>query len=113
MLALVVLFSQFCIQLFNSQQKVEVVYSKDILHQKFIEAGLELDASIVEPFIPEDMILQDLDKYRFLSTWLIERRCLKKRICTALKNRPFLQERVTKISLYFLFRVQYLFQSVA
>ena len=50
----------------SRQRKVEVVYSKDILHQKFIEAGLELDASIVEPFIPEDMILQDLDKYRFL-----------------------------------------------
>lgn len=88
MLALVVLFSQFCIQLFNSQQKVEVVYSKDILHQKFIEAGLELDASIVEPFIPEDMILQDLDKYRFLSTWLIERRCLKKKKLYSTKNPP-------------------------
>lgn len=41
--------------------------SKDLLHQKFIEAALELDALIVEPFIPEDMMLQDMDKFRFLA----------------------------------------------
>ncbi len=41
--------------------------SDDLLHQKFIEAAFELDASIVEPYIPEEMQLQDLDKYRFLA----------------------------------------------
>lgn len=41
--------------------------SRDILHQKFIEAALNLDVSIVEPFIPEEMMLQDLSKYNFLS----------------------------------------------
>jgi hypothetical protein len=40
--------------------------SKDLLHQKFIEAALNLDVSIVEPYIPEDMLLQDLGKYQFL-----------------------------------------------
>lgn len=39
----------------------------DLLHQKFIEAALQMDASIVEPYIPEDMQLQDLDKYMFLA----------------------------------------------
>ncbi len=41
--------------------------SKDLLQQKFIEAALSLDASIVEPFIPEDMLLQDISKYHFLA----------------------------------------------
>ena len=40
----------------------------DVLHQKFIEAAMSLDTSIVEPFIPENMQLQDLDKYRFLAS---------------------------------------------
>lgn len=48
--------------------KIAEEISIDILHQKFIEAALELDASIVEPFIPEDMQLQDMDKYPFLAS---------------------------------------------
>ena len=48
--------------------KIAREITKDRLHQKFIEASLELDVSILEPFIPEDMELQDLDKYRFLAS---------------------------------------------
>lgn len=48
--------------------KIAREITKDRLHQKFIEASLELDVSILEPFIPEDMQLQDLDKYRFLAS---------------------------------------------
>lgn len=40
--------------------------SRDPLYQKFIEAALSLKVSILEPFIPEDMLLRDLDKYGFL-----------------------------------------------
>ena len=56
----------------STVRKVEIIKiapkkSFDILQQKFIEAAMELDASIVEPFIPEDMFLQNLDKFRFLA----------------------------------------------
>ena len=47
-------------------EKIAKEKGADLLQQKFIEAAMELDASIVEPFIPEDMLLQDFDKYRFL-----------------------------------------------
>jgi len=52
-----------------SEKNVQIAQSlsADLLHQKFIEAAFVLDASIVAPFIPEDMILQGLDKYRFLA----------------------------------------------
>ena len=40
---------------------------KDLLYKGFIEAGLKLDASLVEPYIPEDMELQNMSKYEFLS----------------------------------------------
>lgn len=52
-----------------NEQNVAIAKSKsnDLLYQKFIEAAFALDASIVEPYISEDMKLQDLDKYRFLS----------------------------------------------
>ena len=38
----------------------------DILQQKFIEAVLELDATIVEPFIPEDIQFRDFDKHKLV-----------------------------------------------
>ena len=58
--------------LVSTERKVEIEKiarekCTDLLQQKFIEAAMELDASIVEPFIPEDMMLQNLDKYRFLA----------------------------------------------
>lgn len=39
-----------------------------IIHEKFIEACTHLDASIIEPFIDEDQIFEDVDKYRFLDS---------------------------------------------
>lgn len=39
----------------------------DLLHAQFIRSALNLDASLLEPHIPEDMQLQDMDKYRFLA----------------------------------------------
>lgn len=48
--------------------KLVKVQSTDLLLQKFIEAALALDTSIMEPFIPEDLLLQDMDKYRFLAS---------------------------------------------
>lgn len=37
-----------------------------MIMEKFIEACCKLDASIFEPFIEEDQMFEDLDKYRFL-----------------------------------------------
>lgn len=39
-----------------------------IVHEKFIEACTQLDASIFEPYIHEDAIFEDMDKYRFLQS---------------------------------------------
>ncbi len=39
----------------------------DTLYSQFIRAALNLDASLLEPYIPEDMQLQDMDKYPFLA----------------------------------------------
>lgn len=52
----------------QQNQLLAISDSMDLLHKKFIESALKLDASILEPFIPEDMLLQDLSKYRFLDT---------------------------------------------
>lgn len=41
---------------------------RDILHLKFIQAALSLDASIVEDYIPYDMQLQNMSKTMFLIT---------------------------------------------
>ncbi len=46
---------------------------------KFIEACLALDCSIIEPMINEDQFFEDIDKYRFLASlkqqfdWAISR----------------------------------------
>jgi hypothetical protein len=58
---------------------------------KFIEACLTLDCSILEPMIDEDLYFEDIDKYRFLASlreqfdWAINRGAkdmyLKRGIC--------------------------------
>ena len=39
-----------------------------VVMNTFVEACLNLDASIFEPLIEEDQLFQDLDKYRFLQS---------------------------------------------
>ena len=38
----------------------------DLIIQKFIECCINLDASIFEPFMIEDVVFQEMDKYSFL-----------------------------------------------
>ena len=47
------------------QNKIQIEESNFLIN-KFIEACLKLDASIFEPFMNENDIFEDKDKYRFL-----------------------------------------------
>ena len=79
----------------RTKNTIEQEKSEKVI-EKFIEACINVNASIFEPFIEEDQLFEDVDKYRFLQLmkdqfdhclgYGMEKLTLRKGVCKGCQN---------------------------